>query len=287
MMNFIAIDLETANSDMASICQIGIARCKDGVIIEEWSTYVDPEDEFDRVNVSIHGIDETAVEGYPPFSEFSDTLRSYLEGNVVVCHTHFDRVALHKASERYNVDPISCIWLDSAMVVRRTWKNFVRKGYGLHDVCKFLEYDFKHHDALQDAKAVAHIMVVACDETGLDISGWLKRVEMPIDSSASRSSDSYACEGNPDGPLYDEVIVFTGALEVPRREAADLAAALGCHVSTNVNKETTLLVVGDQDLKRLAGHNKSSKHRKAEELIRMGYPIRIIKESDFLQLIKA
>jgi len=40
-------------------------------------------------------------------------------------------------------------------------------------------------------------------------------------------------------------------------------------------------------LKRLAGHNKSSKHRKAEELIRMGYPIRIIKESDFLQLIKA
>jgi DNA polymerase-3 subunit epsilon len=87
--------------------------------------------------------------------------------------------------------------------------------------------------------------------------------------------------------LYGEVIVFTGALEVPRREAADLAAALGCHVSTNVNKETTLLVVGDQDLKRLAGHNKSSKHRKAEELIRMGYPIRIIKESDFLQLIKA
>ncbi len=290
MMNFIAIDLETANSDMASICQIGIARCKDGVIIEEWSTYVDPEDEFDRVNVSIHGIDETAVQGYPPFPEFADTLRSYLEGNVVVCHTHFDRVALHQASERYNVDPISCTWLDSAKVVRRTWNSFARKGYGLHHMCEFLEYDFKHHDALQDAKAVVHIMVAACDETGLDINGWLKQVEMPIDCSAHRSArrsdDSYACEGNPDGPLYGEVIVFTGALEVPRQEAADLAAALGCRVSTNVSKGTTLLVVGDQDLKRLAGHNKSSKHRKAEELIRMGYPIRIIKESDFLQLIK-
>jgi DNA polymerase-3 subunit epsilon len=64
MMNFVAIDLETVNSDMASICQIGIVRCRDGVVAEEWSTYVDPEDGLDRVNVSIYGIEETAVEGY-------------------------------------------------------------------------------------------------------------------------------------------------------------------------------------------------------------------------------
>jgi DNA polymerase-3 subunit epsilon len=44
------------------------------------------------------------------------------------------------------------------------------------------------------------------------------------------------------------------------------------------------LVVGDQDVTRLAGHSKSSKHRKAEELIAKGVPIRILRESDFQEL---
>ena len=45
----------------------------------------------------------------------------------------------------------------------------------------------------------------------------------------------------------------------------------------------TLGVVGDQDLSRLvSGENKSVKHRKAEMLIEDGYPIKILKESDFL-----
>jgi DNA polymerase-3 subunit epsilon len=69
-----------------------------------------------------------------------------------------------------------------------------------------------------------------------------------------------------------------------RREAADLAAAAGCTVQSTVTKETTVLVVGDQDIDRLAGHEKSAKHRKAEALIEAGQPIRIVQESDFLQL---
>ena len=45
-------------------------------------------------------------------------------------------------------------------------------------------------------------------------------------------------------------------------------------------------MVGDQDIKRLAGHEKSSKHRKAKELIEKGMPIRILKESDFKELVR-
>jgi DNA polymerase-3 subunit epsilon len=44
-------------------------------------------------------------------------------------------------------------------------------------------------------------------------------------------------------------------------------------------------VVGDQDIRRLAGHEKSSKHRKAEELIRQGQRIRIVGESDFKSIV--
>jgi DNA polymerase-3 subunit epsilon len=70
-----------------------------------------------------------------------------------------------------------------------------------------------------------------------------------------------------------------------RHDAAVAAANAGCQVDDGVTKHTTLLVVGDQDIRRLAGHEKSSKHRKAEELIRQGQRIRIVGESDFKSIV--
>ena len=90
----------------------------------------------------------------------------------------------------------------------------------------------------------------------------------------------------PEGELYGEVMAFTGALEIPRNEAADLAANIGCTVGSGVTTKTTILVVGDQDIYRLAGKKKSSKHLKAEKLISKGQKIRIVKESDFKELVK-
>jgi DNA polymerase-3 subunit epsilon len=60
-VGFVALDVETANSDFSSICQIGIARFDGDRLTEEWSTLVNPEDYFDPFNVSIHGITEDMV----------------------------------------------------------------------------------------------------------------------------------------------------------------------------------------------------------------------------------
>ena len=123
-------------------------------------------------------------------------------------------------------------------------------------------------------------------ESGLNLDSMLNRVFQPIDPHASANVASIKREGNPDGPLAGEVIVFTGALEMPRAEAANLAASIGCTVGVTVTKKTTLLVVGDTDIDRFAGHSKSSKHRKAEEMALEGLPIRIIRETDFKELAK-
>lgn len=203
---------------------------------------------------------------------------------VVVTHTHFDRVAIHRAAQRWSLEPPSCTWLDSARVARRSWKECARRGYGLPAVCKLIGYEFTHHHALEDAKAAGHVLLAAMAETGLDLDGVLRRVRQPIDLSSS-DNGRFARGGNPEGPLYGEVIVFTGALEIPRRDAADLAASVGCDVAPGVTKKTTMLVVGDVDVKRLAGDEKSSKHRKAEELIAKGHPIHVIRESDFRELV--
>jgi DNA polymerase-3 subunit epsilon len=65
-----------------------------------------------------------------------------------------------------------------------------------------------------------------------------------------------------------------------------MALKIGCHVGTGVTKKTTILVVGDQDVTKLSGHEKSSKHRKAEQLISKGIPIRILRETDFKEMVK-
>ena len=120
----------------------------------------------------------------------------------------------------------------------------------------------------------------------MDVESWLKRVRQPIDPTCVSSGLAIERDGNPEGELYGEVAVFTGALEIPRSEAADLAASIGCTVAAGVTKRTSLLIVGDQDVSKLAGKGKSSKHLKAEQLIREGQRIRIIRESDFIELVR-
>lgn len=283
-MRFVAIDVETANADMASICSIGVAAFEDGALASEWYSLIDPDDFFDPVNISIHGIQESDVQGAPTFRDAAADIDRFLGGQVVVTHTHFDRVAMYQAANRWSITAPSCSWLDSARVARRTWAECARSGYGLANVCKMIGYTFEHHNALEDAKAAGHVMLAAMQESGLDLDAMQKRVLQPIDPSSSGSA-SITRNGNPDGPFAGEVIVFTGALEIPRREAADLAASVGCTVANSVTKKTTMLVVGDMDVTKLAGHDKSSKHRKAEGLVSAGQPLRIIRETDFRELV--
>ena len=48
-MEFVAIDVETANADMASICQIGIAKYSKGQLIDEWTSLINKVVPFFRV----------------------------------------------------------------------------------------------------------------------------------------------------------------------------------------------------------------------------------------------
>lgn len=304
-MNFVVIDVETANSDLSTICQVGIASFRDGVLHNSWESLVNPKDEFDPICVSIHGIDAEKVRSSPTWAAVYPEVSPVLQGNIVACHTAFDRVALLRACEKNNLAHCECRWLDSAMVVRRAWPIFSRSGYGLANVASQFGIKYRPHDALEDARCAGEILLRAIAETGLGIDQWLERVKEPInlpvrqhfDPGVRQPIDQGARQpihpstalpmsrhGNADGPLYGEVLVFTGALSMPRHEAADAAAGAGCEVATSVTKHTTLLVVGNQDVRKLAGQERSSKHRKAEELINEGQKIRIISESDFQRI---
>jgi DNA polymerase III subunit epsilon len=280
-MEFIALDVETANPDLASICQIGLVTFCDSQVVEEWETFVDPQDDFDSCNVAVHGITEAHVAGSPTYTEVANILAAKLSGKVVVHHGSFDRTAITQASQLHDILPPSCTWLDTTRVVRRAWKECSQRDFGLAPVARMLGLTFQHHRAVEDARTAGEILLQAVNHTGLTLEDWQARVKKPIDEQAHIIAQS----GRLEGPLHGEVVVFTGALSIPRAEAARLAAEAGCDVAEGVTKHTTLLVVGDQDVRKLAGRAKSSKHIKTESLIAKGSAIRILRESDFRAMI--
>ena len=172
-LTFNAIDVETANSNPASICQIGIVHIRHGEIKEQMSLLVNPEAPFSEFNVGLHGIDADAVKGSATLPQIYAKLGSMLEGMPLVSHTAFDRRALDGAAERYRLRPIRAAWLDSAMIARRAWPQRYRRRWNLAFIAGDLGIVFRHHDAVEDARTAGEIVLSACRHTGLDINGWL------------------------------------------------------------------------------------------------------------------
>jgi DNA polymerase III subunit epsilon len=281
-MQFLAIDFETANPDLSSICQVGLVTFEDGVIAETYASLVNPKDYFDNINVSVHGIKEPDVENSPTFPDIYPEIARRISGKVLASHTLFDRSALNRALYHHQLPPISCQWIDTARVVRRTWPKYRNSGYGLANLAKEFGIEFNHHDAAEDARVTGIILAKALQESGLTLS----ECSADLLRLPKAAVGKIVPQSNPDGKLSGEFAVFTGALSMPRKDAANLAVLAGCEVESSVTKQTTLLIVGDQDVTRLApGQEKSSKHLKAEALISKGQSIRILRESDFRALV--
>jgi DNA polymerase-3 subunit epsilon len=282
--HFHVIDVETANADFSSICQLGVAEFKNGELVSTWETLLNPEDYFDSMNTSIHGISSVMVEHSPTFPEVLDELQNKIGGKILFHHMPFDKVALNRALLKYQLKITNPVWVDSAKVVRRTWSECSSSGYGLKSITKSLDIKFKHHNALEDAIATGKVVLKALEKNNWCIEDCIQRIEKPI-NLYKNGSTSIKMDGVPDGPLYGENIVFTGYLFLTRAEAGKLAANLGCNVTNSVTKKTTILIVGTQESFKLNGYQKSSKHRKAEELLLKGNDLKIMSEDDFRDLL--
>lgn len=283
-LTFNAIDVETANADRASICQIGIVQVVDGQIADMWETLVDPQEPFDFWNVRVHGIDEAEVKGSPTMPQIRKELRRRLRGSFLVSHTSFDRVAFERAMNKYRLEQLQVTWLDSETIAKNAWPDNGR--WNLKALANRLGLSFQHHNALEDAKVVAKIVLVASHDTGRDIEDWLY-VSPSIRGTGQRHPTSVERNSvNQKGPLFGHRVVFTGELSMVRHDAANIAAEVGIVASDNVSRKTTILVVGmrNRGLQKLYG--KSGKHKKAEALIQRGFEIEILSEEDFLELVR-
>jgi DNA polymerase-3 subunit epsilon len=275
-MNYLVLDLETANPDCASICQIGIVQVENGEIVDKISRLIDPQDRFDYWNIKVHGIQADHVIGSPTFCEILPELAPLLEGRIIVTHGSFDRIAITQACQKNGLPVLEASWLDNQTVVRRTWPQFARRGYSLGNLAQHFGIEFQHHDALEDAVATADIFRRALAESGRTASEWVSTI-----ASRTHLQSSILVKGVSDGAFSGKTVVFTGRMQIARQEAARRAAARGFTVGAAVSPATTLLCVGREG-SRL---DKSSKERDAERLISGGHPVSIVTEDEFWRLL--
>ena len=165
---FIALDVETACSDAASICQIGIACVRPDSRIETYAMLVNPRMRFSAFNVQLHGIGPDHVADAPDFGVAFARLAPLLSRHHLIQHSGFDKRALLAACAAATLDAMDWQWGDSVKIARRAWPEFIGNGgHGLGHLKKQLGLSFEHHDAGEDAKAAAMIVLSAEDRLGL------------------------------------------------------------------------------------------------------------------------
>lgn len=162
-MNFTVIDFETANSQRASACSIGIVKVVDGKIVDKNSWLIKPKElKFNSMNISIHGITAEDVMNELEFDElYENIFKDYFKDQLIIAHNaSFDISVLRKTFDLYNIDYPSFDYLCTVKVAQKTWPDLF--NHKLNTLSDYLGFKFKHHDALDDCLACANVLINAC-----------------------------------------------------------------------------------------------------------------------------
>jgi DNA polymerase-3 subunit epsilon len=275
-LNFTAFDTETATNNSASICQIGFVVVQNSKIVEEKSYLIQPPgNEYNARNSCIHGIDSLQTQNNPLFPEIWGKISNYFVGNLLVAHNaSFDINILNSTLDYYNI--------------RRPFLTcdctFKMSGLNLNALATSLNIKMtKHHDALSDAKAcaLAYLYLKQGITPNLDLIKDIERSDMfaghdRLTGDILRPNLNIQ---NTNNPFYSKKVVFTGVLQtITRENAAKKIQELGADIDTGVNKRTDFVIVGHG-----AG---PSKLKKIQDYNSSGSNIKIIREDEFLTMIK-
>lgn len=263
-LDFVAVDVETANSVRGSVCAVGATVVRGGKVTQTESWLSRPPAQlnwFDPFNVMLHGITSGDVARAPSFTDSLERLLALVGGLPVVAHNAaFDVGALRDGCDAEGVPWPTLTYVCSLVLSRRALDLI---SYRLPLVAAELAVGLdRHHDAAGDSLAAANIMLALAERNGasslheltsrlgvllgeLRPSQWVGCRSQYASGRPSATLPSPNLDADPDHPLFGQVVVFTGALGIVRADAWDMVAAVGAIPEKGVTSRTTILVIGD------------------------------------------
>ena len=87
MLNFAAIDFETANNERSSVCSVGIVIVRDGKIVDKFYSLIKPDPEYYNYWCSQgHGLSLDDTMEAPVFPDVWAQIEPMIEGLPLVAH---------------------------------------------------------------------------------------------------------------------------------------------------------------------------------------------------------
>jgi DNA polymerase-3 subunit epsilon len=159
MTDFAAVDFETANYNLSSICSAGVIIVRNGQIKDKIYRLVCPEPEwYSYWNTQIHGLTAVDTANAPVFPFVWDEIVSKIVGLPLVAHnSSFDEGCLRAVHKVYQMDYPDYVFHCTCRASRRIFGKGL-PNHQLQTVAMHCGYDLTHHHhALADAEACAAI----------------------------------------------------------------------------------------------------------------------------------
>jgi DNA polymerase III subunit epsilon len=250
-MDFAAIDFETANYKSDSPCQVAVVVVESGRIVEEKCWLIRPKRMyFSSQCIAIHGIQPEDVKDQPEWPEIWAQLSSMLQGRTVVAHNaSFDLRVLTSTLLLYDLPCTDLDYTCTRLIGRRTWPGL--NSYGLKSIAESLGIKFQHHDALEDSRTCAKILLQAArkiEAATLDsledalalVRGRVRYGNLQGPRSLKRSKNAAAGEG-PSRNIYGRTGFPERATRIRQRRSAVETLAKGCETAQPLEGKNVVL----------------------------------------------
>jgi DNA polymerase-3 subunit epsilon len=308
-LTFITLDFETATSQRASVCEVGMAFVENGELGMSRSNLIrPPHNQYDSANIAVHGITPIMTDISPGFEMFWSTLANILQGKTVVAHyAPFDMGVIREECLRCGLPFPQFRFVCSCALARFVLPGFY--SYGLEPLCDHFGIATEgHHRAGTDALMTAKLMLRLCEIAEVDsIDSLVEKyryrfgnfdggVYTPFhrirDYSDKYDLEQFAKDYQADAsgfdeenPFYNKEVVFTGTMARPRHDLMQMVMDIGGRTKDSLTRSTDFLVVGQQDFRIVGEEGMSGKQKKAMEMIAKGAPLQVLSEAEFLMMI--
>jgi len=205
MTRMAVLDFETANHQAGSACQLGIVMVEPWRIVSEHQWMIRPQRMFFSPRcVAVHGITPRDVLDSPTWDQIWSEVAPLLDGAVVIAHNAgFDAKVLSSTCQIYDIAIQPVDLQCTRLISKRTFTTL--RSHALANVAQHLSVQFRHHDALEDARTSATILMRAAEQIGAEdldqledrlglIRGrvWTDRIRQPRTVRRSRMESTVA-----------------------------------------------------------------------------------------------
>jgi DNA polymerase-3 subunit epsilon len=160
MLDFAAIDFETANRERSSVCSVGLVIVENGEIADSYYHLIRPiPNYYDIFTTRVHGLTFADTTEAPTFPEVWADVALKIRHLPLVAHNKaFDESCLKAVFRAYGLEYPNYKFLCTLIAAKHRWKRGMLENFQLQTVAQACGYDLtNHHHALADAQACAAI----------------------------------------------------------------------------------------------------------------------------------